>query len=206
MVVRIIRSSKNQEGYKRWRAGNYASENPYAKEKASGPLSQGLFSKRVRTTGVRRFDDGAIRWCANLLATEESRLREVLDYIPRQYTCFHVRKRSGGFRYISAPAGDFRSMQQTIYHRILLLANIHPAVTGFCPGKSVSDNARVHLGRKNVLKVRSSRLFSFPYVHPGCRAAFREMGYSRSIAKVLAELLLSQMFSSAGSAYQSGSQ
>lgn len=56
MVVRIIRSSKNQEGYKRWRAGNYASENPYAKEKASGPLSQGLFSKRVRTTGVRRFD------------------------------------------------------------------------------------------------------------------------------------------------------
>lgn len=42
MVVRIIRSSKNQEGYKRWRAGNYASENPYAKEKASGPLSQGL--------------------------------------------------------------------------------------------------------------------------------------------------------------------
>lgn len=109
---------QNQEGYKRWRAGNYASENPYAKEKASGPLSQGLFSKRVRTTGARRFDDGAIRWCANLLATEESRLREVLDYIPRQYTCFHVRKRSGGFRYISAPAGDFRSMQQTIYHRI----------------------------------------------------------------------------------------
>ncbi|EEZ26479.1 hypothetical protein HMPREF0101_00093 [Bacteroides fragilis] len=77
MVVRIIRSSKNQEGYKRWRAGNYASENPYAKEKASGPLSQGLFSKRVRTTGVRRFDDGAIRWCANLLATEESRLGSV---------------------------------------------------------------------------------------------------------------------------------
>ena len=33
MVVRIIRSSKNQEGYKRWRAGNYASENPYAKKK-----------------------------------------------------------------------------------------------------------------------------------------------------------------------------
>ena len=86
MVVRIIRSSKNQEGYKRWRAGNYASENPYAKEKASGPLSQGLFSKRVRTTGVRRFDDGAIRWCANLLATEESRLREVLDYICLLYT------------------------------------------------------------------------------------------------------------------------
>lgn len=166
MVVRIIRSSKNQEGYKRWRAGNYASENPYAKEKASGPLSQGLFSKRVRTTGVRRFDDGAIRWCANLLATEESRLREVLDYIPRQYTCFHVRKRSGGFRYISAPAGDFRSMQQTIYYRILLLANIHPAVTGFCPGKSVSDNARVHLGRKNVLKVDLHDFF-LPYVHPG---------------------------------------
>ena len=60
MVVRIIRSSKNQEGYKRWRAGNYASENPYAKEKASGPLSQGLFSKRVRTTGVRRFDEGSV--------------------------------------------------------------------------------------------------------------------------------------------------
>ena len=55
MVVRIIRSSKNQEGYKRWRAGNYASENPYAKEKASGPLSQGLFSKRVRTTGARLY-------------------------------------------------------------------------------------------------------------------------------------------------------
>lgn len=33
MVVRIIRSSKNQEGYKRWRAGNYASENPMPKKK-----------------------------------------------------------------------------------------------------------------------------------------------------------------------------
>ena len=187
MVVRIIRSSKNHEGYKRWRAGNYASENPYAKEKASGPLSQGFFSKRIRTSGARRFDDGAIRWCANLLATEESRLREVLDYIPRQYTCFHVRKRSGGFRYISAPAGDFRYMQQTIYHRILLLANIHPAVTGFCPGKSVSDNARVHLGRKNVLKVDLHDFF--PSIRsPRVRAAFREMGYSRPIAKVLAEL------------------
>ena len=33
LVFSIIRSSKGQEGYKRWKAGNYAGENPYGKEK-----------------------------------------------------------------------------------------------------------------------------------------------------------------------------
>lgn len=188
LVFIIIRSSKSQEGYKRWKAGNYVSDTPYAKEKKTSALfSRSLFGKDANFLGAKRFKAEAVSWCANLLAVEEDALREVLDYVPRQYKLFYIRKRSGGFRAITAPEDKLRVMQQTIYQRILLLAHVHPAVTGFCPGKSVADNARAHLGRKNVLKVDIHDFF--PSIRsPKVRAAFREMGYSGPIAKVLGEL------------------
>ena len=188
LVFSIIRSSKGQEGYKRWKAGNYAGENPYAKEKKESVSSlKNIFGRKAVAFGSKRFDAGAVSWCTSLLGVKEDTLREVLDYVPRQYTQFYIKKRSGGVRIITAPQGQLRAMQQTIYQRVLLLANVHPAVTGFCPGKSVSDNARVHLGRKNVLKVDLHDFF--PSIRsPKVRATYREMGYSRPIAKVLAEL------------------
>ena len=63
LVFSIIRSSKGQEGYKRWKAGNYAGENPYAKEKKESVSSlKNIFGRKAVAFGSKRFDAGAVSW------------------------------------------------------------------------------------------------------------------------------------------------
>ena len=53
---------------------------------------------------------------------------------------------------ISAPDKELKAIQDTIYHRILLSVNVHPAATGFRRQHSIVDNVRPHLGKRCVLK------------------------------------------------------
>ena len=92
LVFSIIRSSKGQEGYKRWKAGNYAGENPYAKEKKESVSSlKNIFGRKAVAFSSKRFDAGAVSWCASLLGVKEDTMREVLHYVPCQYTQFFIK-------------------------------------------------------------------------------------------------------------------
>lgn len=133
------------------------------------------------------FDENAVAWCANLFGIEVQRLKEILQDVHSHYQVFWIRKRKGGYRIISAPDAELKSIQDTIYHRILLPINVHPSATGFRHQHSVVDNARPHLGKRYVLKtdihdffcsIRSLRV----------KKTFEEMGYPKSISKVLGEL------------------
>ena len=91
-------------------------------------------------------------WCANLLGIEVMRLKEILQDVSSHYREFWIRKRRGGYRMISAPDKELKAIQDTIYHRILLSVNVHPAATGFRRQHSIVDNVRPHLGKRCVLK------------------------------------------------------
>ena len=188
LAYRLIVSTRKQEGYKRWKAGAGGAGNNVADtsatRKAWNKLRDNSFFNRKKAAD---FDDEAVTWCVGLLGVEEEKLRDLLDNVSRHYQSFWMGKRSGGFRMIQAPDGDLKSVQTTIYQRILLPVNVHPAATGFRPQKSTTDNARPHLGNGYVLKtdihdffgsIRSTRV----------KKIFEEMGYPRHISKVLGTL------------------
>lgn len=195
LVYIIIRSARKEEGYQRWKAGIHSEArsgkpNPRtgfrpgdAKEKKPSRI----FSSPKKKSGFRRFRPEAVAWCANLLQIKEEQLQQILKKVPAHYTVFSLRKRSGGFRAICAPDEQLHAVQQTIYRRILISVPVHPAATGFRPGTSVTENARPHLGKKQVLKVDLHDFFpSIRYTR--VRALFEETGYPGPIARVLAEL------------------
>ena len=182
-------------------ADNYNKETPKEKEEAGSRKTFGLFSifKKKNTDKPRPklfagfftpsvpFDNEALIWCANLLNIEKADLKTILFTIPGQYEEFKIRKRSGGFRTISSPKEKLAAIQRTIYLRILLPVNIHPAATGFRQGISVVDNAKVHLGKRNILKTDVINFFGSIHLHTVIKA-FERIGYPQNISKVLAEL------------------
>lgn len=68
----------------------------------------------------------------------------------KNYTTFRIPKKSGGEREISAPSPNLKSF--LTYTNILLQAFYEAPdyVTGFVPGKSVVDNAELHIGMNYV--------------------------------------------------------
>lgn len=133
------------------------------------------------------FDKVAINWCAKFLNVDKSILIEILKDIPLFYTPFKLRKRSGGFRTISAPNETLLNIQKVIYERILLSVNVHPASMGFCKNKSVADNAKVHLGNKQILKADITDFFG-SIKKTRIIKVFQNIGYPTNVSKVLAEL------------------
>lgn len=137
------------------------------------------------------FDDAAITWCANFLIIEKNTLANILRNTSNHYTHFKLRKRSGGYRTISAPDATLLSIQKIIYKRILLSVNVHPASMGFRQGISVAHNAKAHLGNKQIIKVDIADFFGSIKKHRIIKA-FKKIGYPTNISQVLAELCILQ--------------
>jgi len=187
LVYKIISSSKKQEGYKRWKAGNRIDTEDSVQ---AGTTRKRWFSRLFETRPPivnPWFDEEAVSKCANLLGMDEVQLKEILKDISAHYREFWIGKRKGGYRMISAPDKELKSIQDTIYHRILSFENIHPAATGFRCKMSVADNVRPHLGKRYVLKTDIHDFFSSIHT-PRVRKTFEAMGYPADIAKVLGAL------------------
>ncbi|MDH6355819.1 RNA-directed DNA polymerase [Dysgonomonas sp. PH5-45] len=137
------------------------------------------------------FNDEAITWCANFLIVEKNTLVNILRNTSNHYTHFKLSKRSGGYRTISAPDATLLNIQKTIYKRILLSVNIHPASMGFRQNISVVHNAKAHLGNKQILKVDIADFFGSIKKHRIINA-FAKIGYPTNISEVLAELCILQ--------------
>ena len=135
-----------------------------------------------------RFEKEAVIWCAALLGVEVNRLEEILNNVSGHYQEFWMRKRSGGYRMISAPDKDLQAIQSTIYSRILSSVTIvHPAAVGFRCGRSVVDNAAPHVGKRYVLKMDIHDFFG-SIRSPRVRQTFKKIGYPENVSKVLGAL------------------
>jgi len=135
------------------------------------------------------FDDEAITWCANFFIIEKNTLIDILRNTSVHYTHFKLGKKGGGYRIISAPCPILLNLQKTIYKRILLSVNVHPASMGFRQNISIIHNAKAHLGKEQVLKVDIADFFGSIKKYRIIKA-FEKIGYPSNISKVLAELCI----------------
>lgn len=103
------------------------------------------------------------------------------------YKYFAIKKRSGGLRRIMAPYLNLRRIQTWINQNILSKLVQPDYVTAFVKGKSTLTNAKLHEGRKYILKIDLSNFFESINVRRVC-AAFKWMGYEKNVASCLAKL------------------
>lgn len=67
-----------------------------------------------------------------------------------RYTPFTIPKKQGGERTIFAPVGPLKTIQRCLNLVLQCVFSPHKAATGFVPGKSITDNARPHVGRHYI--------------------------------------------------------
>jgi len=70
-----------------------------------------------------------------------------------RYTPFHVKKKSGDNRVIHAPVRGLRIVLSSLNFLLQCLHEPHKTATGFVPGKSIVDNARIHTNSNYVYNI-----------------------------------------------------
>jgi retron-type reverse transcriptase len=101
------------------------------------------------------------------------------------YVSFTVPKRSGGVRTLSAPHRKLKAAQKWIRETILdRLPALEPA-QGFVAGRSILTNARQHTGQAVVVNMDLEAFFP-SITFPRVRTVFQRLGYSPSVATILA--------------------
>lgn len=108
---------------------------------------------------------------------------------PKRYKTFQISKKSGGQREINAPC---KQLALLLYLINILLKSVyipHPAVMGFTEGRSVADNARMHIGHHYVFNIDLKDFFSsIPQARVWKRLQLPPFNFPQSIANVLAGL------------------
>lgn len=62
------------------------------------------------------------------------------------YIDFDVPKKAGGVRHISTPVLPLKQIQQALNLMLQTVCEVSPAAMGFVPGRSIVDNAAIHVG------------------------------------------------------------
>ena len=112
----------------------------------------------------------------------------------KHYRTFTIPKKSGGVRTISAPVRMLKSML-TYTNRILQAFFEAPeCVTGFVPGKSVVDNAELHIGKNYVFNTDLKDFFpSIPQARVWGALQCRPFGFNKTVASAIAGLCCTEV-------------
>ena len=103
------------------------------------------------------------------------------------YQHFHIAKKTGGFREISAPMPRLKRAQYWVLDNILCHIPLHEAAHGFVAERSILTNAKPHVGQAVVVNLDLQNFF--PTIsYRRVKGLFHKMGYDESIATVLALL------------------
>ena len=103
------------------------------------------------------------------------------------YTAHVFAKPYGSVRLLEAPKQRLKSIQRQILLEILMPIPLHPAVHGFCKGRSILTFASPHIARQAVLRLDLQNFF--PSISgPRVQALFRTLGYHEPVADLLGGL------------------
>ena len=109
--------------------------------------------------------------------------------VPKRYKTFQIRKKSGGTRDISAPCYQLGVI---LYITNVLLKSLYEpssSVTGFTEGKSVVDNAQMHVNHHYVFNIDLKDFFpSVRQARVWARLQLPPFNFSQEIANVVAGL------------------
>ncbi len=146
-------------------------------------------SSPVRLETVRdladwlRLDPEHLLWFADLRDRNVSAKPLLLNH----YTARLLAKPYGTVRLVEVPKQRLKSIQRQVLHEILAPIPLHPAVHGFCKGRSIVTFASPHVAREAVLRLDLQDFF--PSISgPRIQALFRTLGYPEPVADLLGGL------------------
>ncbi|WP_439630105.1 reverse transcriptase family protein [Gemmata sp.] len=128
-------------------------------------------------------EPGRLAWLADVTGRNRTHPHGPL----RTYRHRWVPKASGRARLLEIPKLRLKNVQRALLEHVLNAIPPHPAVHGFCTGRSAVTNAAAHCGRAVVVKLDLADFF--PSV-PAARVyrVFRSVGYPEAVAGLLAGL------------------
>lgn len=109
------------------------------------------------------------------------------SYRETRYKYFKLRKKTKGYRIISAPHKDVKYIQKWIYFNILSKHRLSSSCKGFVQGLSIKDNAKVHEGASSILKVDLLKFFD-TISEKRVYGVFAGMGYLKNLSVTMARL------------------
>lgn len=108
---------------------------------------------------------------------------------PKRFRMFHIRKKSGGLREIKAPCRQLDVILTCVNELLKGMYTPSEAAMGFTSGKSVLNNAHVHVGHNYVFNIDLKDFFlSIPQARVWKRLQLPPFNFPSEIANVLAGL------------------
>lgn len=99
------------------------------------------------------------------------KLYAISNNIEDNYKVFKIKKSNGSFRKIYEPNGTLKYIQRQILKNILENKKVSKYATAYQKGKSLKDNAIIHIGKKIILKLDIKNYFdsiSFYNIYDNC--------------------------------------
>jgi len=72
---------------------------------------------------------------------------------PKRYIQFSVKKKSGADRTINAPNKGLKAIQKSLNLILQTIYDVNQSANGFVPGRSIVDNAKIHIGSRYVYNI-----------------------------------------------------
>ena len=111
---------------------------------------------------------------------------------PKRYRTFRIRKKSGGLREIKAPCYQLNIILRMLNIALDSVYEPDSVAMGFVPGKSVVNNAQIHVGHNYVFNIDLKNFFpSIPQARVWKRLQLEPFNFSQEIANVVAGLCCS---------------
>ena len=124
---------------------------------------------------------------ALLVGKDPADLSAMANGTKSYYRSFKIKKRSGGLREIQAPYPSLLEVQRWIVDEVLSSVKLPVCATGYREGVSIFDNALLHCGRKEILKIDLKDFFpSIGFAR--VVKVFIDFGYPSNVAFLLARL------------------
>lgn len=127
------------------------------------------------------------RHLAFMFDIDSNDLHRLVNHVSGYYKYFAIKKRRGGLRRIMSPYHNLRMIQEWIKKYILDKIEMPKCVTAFAKGRNTFLNAKIHEGKKFVLKVDIKNFFESIDVRR-VYYIFLKIGYDKSVASCLASL------------------
>lgn len=166
-------------------------ENKLLKEIAEANLSPKNKKKLVSYINQLTKNGVPVIWgaghLASILGIKNDIFTSMINSQISFYRSFHIPKRRGGYRELSAPYSVLLETQRWILENILQVIGVSHYAHGFVNGRSIVSNAEIHLGKKYLLKMDLEDFF--PSISlKRVIAIFQNLGYPHFISYMLASL------------------
>lgn len=118
---------------------------------------------------------------------DEAELIDLIQHKHAHYEQAMIPKKSGGRRILWCPDASMKKVQKYILREILEKLPVSPQAMGFVRGRSILENARIHIGKQTVINMDLQNFF--PGIHyKQVYEIFHFYGYDKYTSDLLTSL------------------